>query len=56
MSQPRIDELLRLFLAELVGGEQADPASLRRGLASLDAASLDRLRFLADANRVLPAL
>lgn len=56
MPQPRLDELLRLFLAELVGGEQADPASLRRGLATLDPASLDRLLFEADANRVLPAL
>lgn len=56
MSQPRLDALLRLFLAELVGGEQADPAALRRGLASLDSSSLDQLRFAADANRVLPAL
>ncbi len=56
MKQPHLDELLRLFVAELVGGGRADPASLRRGFASLDAVSLDRLRFCADANRMLPAL
>jgi hypothetical protein len=56
MKRPHLDELLRLFVAELVGGGRADPASLRRGFASLDAVSLDRLRFCADANRMLPAL
>ncbi|MGA1401050.1 MAG: hypothetical protein ACO38P_11775, partial [Phycisphaerales bacterium] len=56
MKQPHLDELLRLFVAELVGGTRADPASLRRGFASLDAVSIDRLRFCADANRMLPAL
>lgn len=56
MPQRRIDELLRLFLAELVGGGEADPPALRRGLAALDSGSLEQLRFSADANRVLPAL
>lgn len=56
MPQQRIDELLRLFVAELVGGAQADPPALRHGLATLDAAGLDRLRIAADANRMLPAL
>jgi hypothetical protein len=51
-----VDELLRLFLAELVGGARADPLALRRGLAALDPASLTLFRTSADTNRVLPAL
>lgn len=51
-----VDELLRLFLAELVGGARADPFALRCGLAALDPASLTLFRTSADTNRVLPAL
>lgn len=56
MRQPLIDDLLRLAVAELLGGSRADAEALRRGLASLTREEAVRLRFSADANRFLPAL
>ncbi len=56
MSQERVDELLRLVVADLVGGDRADPERLAAGLAAISRSDARRIVFSADANRFLPAL